>query len=363
MKKKWVIWGILAILIVGVGLVYGGAKLLVKDAGTRQPSNAKLVEATEMVATERVGVQVADAQFHELQRSLSAVGSLKARDSVALRAEITGTIKDIAFEEGQPIERGQILVRLDDSIAQAQLLEAKAKLSLASSQHQRSRRLSEQGFISSQARDESASQLQVAQAAVALAQAQLDKTVILAPFSGLAGLKNISVGDYVSPGSELLLLEAVDMLEIDFRIPEQYLSRVSPGTLVTARVDAFPKEEYDGQVTAINPVVDAAGRSLWLRARLPNESLLLRPGLFARVTLQLGTDSVVMVPESAIQPAGEAQYVFLVVDGIAQRTEVKVGSREAGWVEVQGVAPGEVVVVSGVQKLVDGTSVLIQQPK
>lgn len=362
MKKKWVIWAVLALLAVGVALVYGGAKLLVKDAGTRHTGSEKLAEAATMVVTDKVEVQVADAQYHELQRVLSAVGSLKARDSVALRAEITGTIKDVAFNEGQPIEKGQVLVRLDDSIAQAQLAEAKAKLSLASSQYQRSRRLSEQGFISSQARDESSSQLQVAQAAVALAQAQLDKTVILAPFSGLAGLKTISVGDYVSPGSELVLVEAVDMLEVDFRIPEQYLSRVAPGTPVSAKVDAFPKALYDGEVSAINPVVDAAGRSIWLRARLPNEDLQLRPGLFARVTLQLGTDSVVVVPESAIQPAGEAQYVFLVSDDMARRTEVKVGTREAGWVEVQGVAPGEVVVVSGVQKLSDGTAVRIQQP-
>ncbi|MCQ9615374.1 efflux RND transporter periplasmic adaptor subunit [Paenalcaligenes niemegkensis] len=239
----------------------------------------------------------------------------------------------------------------------AQLQEAKARLNLANSQYRRSQELNQQGFISSQARDETASQLQVAQATVALAQAQLDKTVIRAPFDGLVGLKSISVGDYVSPGSELVSIEAVDPLDVDFRVPEHYLANITVGLPIDVRLDSFPTRTYRGEVGAISPVVDATGRSLLLRAHVPNPNMVLRPGLFARVTLELGTDEVVMVPESAITPSGNAQYVYKVVNGIVQKVEVSVGLRREGWTEVLGVEADEQIVVLGTQKVDEGTAV------
>lgn len=374
-KRNW-IWLLIVVFVVGLLLVFGGAKLLVRefsasrDSTVLSRSSSDLTPELQQVLPQpvpadlnaessdgRVNVETMAAEKRHLARQVNAVGSLRARDSVLLRAEANGRITQIEFNEGLPVKKGQVLVRLDDSIVSAQLQEAKARLNLANSQYRRSQELNQQGFISSQARDETASQLQVAQATVALAQAQLDKTVIRAPFDGLVGLKSISVGDYVSPGSELVSIEAVDPLDVDFRVPEHYLANITVGLPIDVRLDSFPTRTYRGEVGAISPVVDATGRSLLLRAHVPNPNMVLRPGLFARVTLELGTDEVVMVPESAITPSGNAQYVYKVVNGIVQKVEVSVGLRREGWTEVLGVEADEQIVVLGTQKVDEGTAV------
>lgn len=372
--RKW-FWVLAIAVMVGLVFFLGGGQKLAQYIGGGEAQTVSqtspelspdqqqaLPEPTPSELTideelKRVNVETASAELRQMARQINAVGSLRARDSVMLRAETNGRITEVAFNEGLAVTQGQVLIRLDDSIVKAQLQEAQAKLSLANSQHRRSQQLSQQGFISSQARDEAASQLQVAQASVALAQAQLDKTMIRAPFDGLVGLKNISVGDYLSPGVELIAIEAVDPLEVDFRIPEHYLSEITVGLPIDVRLDAFPGKVYRGEVGAISPVVDATGRSLLLRAQVPNSQMILRPGLFARVTLELGTDEVVMVPESAITPSGGAQYVFKVVNNVVQRIEVSVGLRRDGWVEVVGIDAGDEIVVLGTQKVAEGTVV------
>lgn len=372
--RKW-LWVLAIAVMVGLVFFLGGGQKLAQYIGGGEAQTVSqtspelspdqqqaLPEPTPSELTideelKRVNVETASAELRQMARQINAVGSLRARDSVMLRAETNGRITEVAFNEGLAVTQGQVLIRLDDSIVKAQLQEAQAKLSLANSQHRRSQQLSQQGFISSQARDEAASQLQVAQASVALAQAQLDKTMIRAPFDGLVGLKNISVGDYLSPGVELIAIEAVDPLEVDFRIPEHYLSEITVGLPIDVRLDAFPGKVYRGEVGAISPVVDATGRSLLLRAQVPNSQMILRPGLFARVTLELGTDEVVMVPESAITPSGGAQYVFKVVNNVVQRIEVSVGLRRDGWVEVVGIDAGDEIVVLGTQKVAEGTVV------
>src|SRR5690606_19533384 len=190
-------------------------------------------------ASTRVKVEVTPVKKVKLERSVSAVGTLRSHDSVMLRPEISGRIAEINFQEGGKVEKGQMLVRLDDNVPRARLQQAKANLQLASSQYRRSVELTKQGFVSGQARDEAASNLAVQKAAVALAEAELEKTVIQAPFDGLAGLRTVSVGDYVGPGTDLVPIEAIDPLNLDFRIPEQFLSAVSVGARLTVAFDAI----------------------------------------------------------------------------------------------------------------------------
>ncbi|WP_415301910.1 efflux RND transporter periplasmic adaptor subunit [Alcaligenes sp. SJTW-7] len=307
-------------------------------------------------------VEVLPVRQSELIRDVAAVGTLVARESVMLRPEISGRISAISFEEGQPVSKGQLLVQLDPAMAQAQLNQAQANLNLASSQHQRSAQLSRQGFISQQAKDESGSRLAVQQAEVQLARVQLDKTRIRAPFDGVTGLRNVSVGDYVGPGTDLVRLEAISSLNVDFRIPEQYLADVKPGMPVELGFDAFPGQTRKGSVLAVSPVVDAAGRSILLRAQVPNEDGALRPGLFSRVRLELSRYQALMVPETALAPAGQDQYVYVVNDGRAERRQVQVGVREQGWVQVTGnLQAGDSVLVAGLQKVRDGVPVDIQE--
>jgi len=285
-------------------------------------------------------------------RGIAAVGSLLSDETVMLRPEISGRIREIPFHEGQPVQQGQVLLRLDDQIARAELLQASANLSLAQSQNARAANLQAEGFISKQARDEAASKLKIEQAAVSLARARLDKTRIVAPFAGVIGLRNVSVGDYVNAGQDLVQMASIDPLKLDFRIPEQYLTRVRVGQLLDVRFDALPGELRVGEVYAISPLIDAGGRSILVRARVGNDDGVLRPGMFARVRLLFAREDVLAVPETALTPAGQVQYVYRLRDGHAWRVDVQIGERRGGMVEVQhGLEEGDRVVVAGLQRL------------
>lgn len=311
-------------------------------------------------AARTVGVEVAAVRLVSMPAEVSAVGTMRSENAVMLRPEVTGRISEIAFTEGQPVKQGQVLLRLDDSVVKAQLQQAQANLGLANSQYRRSETLTQQGFISKQARDESFSQLKVQQAAVALAQAQLDKTTILAPFDGVIGLRQVSVGDYVSPGIDIAPLESIDPLQVDFRVPEGFAGQLAAGQPLTVRFDALPGEQRGGVVKAINPQIDVGGRSVLVRADVPNPDGKLRPGLFARVLLQFNDSQALTVPETALQSSGAERFVFRVEDGKVRRVVVEIGQRRAGQVEiVRGVQEGDQVVVAGLQKISDGAAVRI----
>jgi membrane fusion protein (multidrug efflux system) len=183
--------------------------------------------------------------------------------------------------------------------------------------------------------------------------------VISAPFDGVVGLRKVSVGDFVNVGQDIVNLEQIDPLKADFRVAELYLGAVRPGQRIELEVDAFPSEAFKGEVYAIDPLIDESGRSILLRARLPNPDNVLRPGLFARVTLVLNErDGAIQVPEQALVPQGQDQYVFRVVDGKAAFTKVKVGIRREGMVEVlEGLGPEDEVVTAGQLKIRDGAEV------
>lgn len=307
-----------------------------------------------------VRVEVAAVKEIPFARGLSAVGSLRSDESVVLRPEVAGRIQSIEFKEGQPVTRGQTLIRLDDSVPRAELAQARANLTLAQSHFRRAVELQGKGFVSQQARDESASTLKVQEAAVALAQARLDKMTISAPFGGIAGLRSVSVGDYVNQGQDLAPLEAIDPLKVDFRVPEMYLSKVGVGQQLTLRLDALPGQERQGLVYAVSPLVDAGGRSILLRATVANKDAVLRPGMFARVQLLFNQDKALVVPEAALSPSGETQYVYRVKDGRAERREVTIGERREGRVEIlTGVAAGDHLVVAGMQRVTDGAAVTV----
>lgn len=320
------------------------------------------VTALGAAKADSIGVETTLAEPVKLAQTINAVGTLSAENSVVIRPEISGRIAELNFEEGGKAEKGQVLIQLDNAIESAEYKQAQASLNLARSQHHRAQQLSKQGFISSQAHDEAVSQLQVQQAAVALAQAQLEKTKIVAPFDGLLGLRHVSVGGYVSPGQDLVSLDSIDPLNVDFRVPEQFLPQVQVGTRIVLSFDALPGETRDGFVGAINPSVEVGGRSVLLRAKVPNTDSTLRPGMFARVQLKFQDHDALMVPESAIAPAGDATYVYKVENSIATKLAVTLGIRRDGYVEiVHGLNPNDEIIVSGLQKVSDGSKVHVLQ--
>jgi membrane fusion protein, multidrug efflux system len=272
---------------------------------------------------------------------------------------VAGRITDIMFKEGERVTKGATLVRLAPSINTADVQQARANLTLAQSKYDRAVDLASRNFISGQARDEAKNNLEVAQAAFALASAKLAKTELKAPFSGLIGLRVVSVGDYVKEGADLVNLESIDPLKVDFRVPETFLKQVQVGQSVEVTLDALPGKTYDGKVFALNPLVDAAGRAIVIRAQVRNQDTSLRPGMFARVRLITREEKEAMVlPEQALVPQGNEQYVFKVVDGKVARVKVETGQRRDGKVEiVAGLAKGDEVVTAGQLKLRDGVQV------
>ncbi|CAA7625307.1 putative Multidrug resistance protein mdtA [Magnetospirillum sp. UT-4] len=306
-----------------------------------------------------MAVEAAPVTVGPIARELTAVGSLRSDESVMIRPEIAGRIRAIGFEEGSRVAKGQVLVRLDDSAQAADLQQAQANLGLSRANAERAVRLAGQGAGTERARDEAEAKLRVDLAKVEYAKALLEKTVIVAPFAGTVGLRAVSVGAYVQPGQDIVNLEAIDPIKVDFRIPELFLPEVREGLSVAVAADAFPGREFHGTLYAIDPAIDQNGRALLVRARIQNSEGTLRPGQFVRLALKVDeVASAITVPEESLVPRGEQLMVFKVVDGKAQPVPVKAGKRFKGKVEiVEGLAPGDVVVTAGQMKLRPGAAV------
>lgn len=310
-----------------------------------------------------VGVEAARAQTMALTEEVFAVGNLRANESVMIRPEIAGRVVRIGFTEGALVKQGDLLVELDRSVLLAQVEQARAELDLSKANYDRTADLAERKFVSASAKDQAAANLSVQQAKLRLAEAQLAKTQIFAPFSGVVGLRNFSVGDYVREAADLVLLEDVSKMKVDLRLPERFLGELKPGQAVEMRVDAYPQRVFRAALSALDVQVSADGRALVARGLLANPESLLRSGMFARAQIVLKErGSAVMVPEEAVHPMGADIYVYRIVDGKAMRAKVTTGLRREGRVEiVEGVAVGDLVVTAGQIKLTrDGTEVRVQ---
>ncbi len=297
----------------------------------------------------------------KLAREITAIGSLRSDESVKVSTEIGGRINAIRFDEGQPVKRGEILFELEDSIYQAELAQARASLSLSQRNADRAAELLAKGLVSVRERDETASKLALDMATVKLAEARGAKARILAPFAGIAGLRLVSPGAYVQPGQELVTLEALGTLKADFRLSEAALSVVRVGQTLNLEVDAYPGQIFPGTVYAIDPGLAEATRSIGLRARVPNAQGRLRPGLYARVKLVISQkDQAITVPEQAVFPQGDQQFVYVVEDAKAVLKPVTLGQRDKGRAEiVEGLKAGDVVITAGLQKIGPGAAVMV----
>lgn len=312
-------------------------------------------------------VEVGKVQAITLTDDAQAVGSLRSRQTVVLRPEVSGRIAGIGFVEGRPVRRGQLLVQLDDALQRAQLQQAQASAGIARTNLQRNRELVAQNFVSQSAVDQSAAALEVAQAQVTLAEATLARMKLVAPFDGVAGIRNFDVGDYVKDGADLVNIEDSRSMYVDFRLPERFAARLRSGQPVEAALDALPGRSFPGTIQAVDAQLDANGRSLLVRALLDNRQGTLKAGMFARVrTVFAVRTNATVVPEEALVPLGGKQYVFKVVqapDGSrrSQRIEADIGVRLPGRVELLGgLAAGDLVVTAGQARLLGGDSVPVK---
>lgn len=369
-----------AVAVVGMALAGGAAWWLqaqpqlpkpVKGAQGNADRSSGSAPGTPRVA----GVEVAKVTVQSLRDDAQAVGSLRARNSVMLRPELVGRISALNFKDGGPVRKGQVLVQFDNQLQQAELQQMQAQLAIAQANYQRTQELVAEKFLAQQALDTSAANLKVAQAQLALAQARLARMAVRAPFDGTAGIRLVNVGDYVKDGTDLVALEDARQMLVDYRLPERYGGLVKPGQSVELTLDALPGRNFKAAVEAIDPLLDANGRSVGVRALLSAPGgALLRTGMSARVTTVFASnDAALVVPEEAIVPQGGKQFVIKLVappagvtlpadsQFVSQRQEVKLGVRRAGRVEIlAGLALHDTVVVAGQQRLQkDGSPVRI----
>jgi membrane fusion protein, multidrug efflux system len=290
-----------------------------------------------------------------------AIGNLRADEAIVIRPEIAGRIDRIAFDEGQGIKKGALLVTLDAAETRALVTSSRAQAALDKQRLERGDDMRRKGFISQQALDELKSAYTRALAKQREDEAKLAKSEIRAPFAGVAGLRHVSEGAYVAAGTDIARLEKIDQLKLDFRVPETFLAQLKSGLVVNVAVDAFPQAGFPGKIYAIEPAVDEQTRTVLARARVANSDLKLRPGMFARVQLTLGVrENAVWIPEEAIVPRGQDSTVFRIVDGKAELVLVQTGTRKVGEVEIiKGIAAGDVVVTEGTQRLAPGMQVSI----
>lgn len=350
--------------------------------GSGAPSNASTAASAGGAGAASTGnaatpprppsVESAKVEIMKLTDDTQAVGSLKSRQGVTVRPEVSGRITQLNFKDGERVKKGQLLVQFDDQLQQAQIKQSQAELSIAQANHKRNQELVAQNFISKRSVEESAANLEVAQAKLSLSQATAARLKITAPFDGMTGIRTVSVGDYLKDGGDIVNIEDIAAVYVDFRLPERFQSKVKKGQKAQVDMDALPGRKFSAVIQAIDPMLDANGRSVGVRACIDNRQNQLRPGMFARVnTVFSEREKAIVVPEEAIVPQAGKQFVIKLLDGAdkgteketktTQRVEVKVGIRRPGKVEIlEGLVEGDEVVTAGQQRVQkDGTSVKV----
>jgi membrane fusion protein (multidrug efflux system) len=309
-------------------------------------------------------VEAVTVETGTVTRDITAVGSMRANESVIIRSEIAGRIQAIHFSEGESVAQGAELVTLDATEFRAQLAETTATVKLNELNFRRAQELQAKNLLSRQSYDEAQAKLAESRAQQNVEEARLAKTKLFAPFAGVLGLRQVSPGDYIKEGQDIVNLEDIASLKLDFRVPETYLAEIKLDQEVNMEVDAYPGRTFSGKVYAIDPRIDAQTRTVLLRARIPNTDLLLRPGMFARVDLVLEQrTAALLIPEQALVPKGEEQFVYRIAEGKALQSKVKTGQRRNGKVEIlEGLSSGDTVVTAGQTKLHDGAPVMVGSP-
>jgi membrane fusion protein (multidrug efflux system) len=297
------------------------------------------------------------AVVQTLPYEIEAVGTALANESVAITATVTKLVSAIRFEEGELVEQDEVLIELDDTEVLAEVALARANLAESRSQFRRSEELFANRAVSEAEVEQLEARMQAEEARLAAAEARLEDAVVRAPFAGRVGLRRVSVGSLVTPGTVITTLDDTDPIKLEFAVPEAALAALRPGLEVAARSIAYPDAEFAGRVANVDSRVDPVSRSVTVRALIDNAAGLLKPGMFLTVRLVASRREAVLVPEQALVPEQDVQSVFVFSDGRVHKRQVQIGRRQAGTVEVlDGLAAGERVVIEGTQRLRDGVA-------
>jgi membrane fusion protein (multidrug efflux system) len=311
--------------------------------------------------TDMPGVIVSEAVMLPFPLSAEALGNARANEAVDIRAEITAAITSIEFKEGQQVQAGDVLLKLENSEPLADLAAKKAALIDSESQYRRSSELFKTKVVSASQLEQLEARRDADLAAVKAAESRLAHTVIRAPFAGQIGLRRVSLGSIVGPSTVITTLDDTSQIKLDFNVPEVFMARLQMGLTVTARSAAWPDLLFSGNVISIDTRVDPISRTITVRALLPNDESRLRPGMFLTVSLLKDDVVSLVIPEEALIPERSKQFVYVVGDGnMVERREVLTGRRRPGQIEIlEGLEPGERVISEGTQQARPGMPVNI----
>lgn len=344
--------GIVIVIIIFGLLAYPKVKPLLSSPSDQEQANNRGAGLLQVEAI-RVGPET-------IQDQIYTSGSVRADEEVQLSAEASGIITGIFFNEGSPVEKGDLLVKINDSELQAESQRASFRLNLAEQREERQKRLLERGGISQDDYDATLNEVNVIRSELDLINARIRQTEIRAPFTGLVGLKYVSEGSYISPNSRIASLQAINPVKIDFSIPERYIARVSAGDMINFTVQGIDST-FAGEVYAIEPSISRETRSIQIRARSENPGQLLFPGAFTNITLILDEiDDALMLPTISLIPELNRQKVFVIKNGQVQEAQVSTGIRTSDKVQIiEGIAPGDTVLTTGLLQVNPGNEVEI----
>ncbi|MBU6460434.1 MAG: efflux RND transporter periplasmic adaptor subunit [Proteobacteria bacterium] len=352
MNKRLVAIALLIILVAGLVWHFHSKNLMGKKAVHAMPP---------------VTVSTAVAKLDQFSPEIHVVGSLQAIKGVTVASQMSGNITRIGFRSGQKVSEGKLLVQVDDSTELAQLHSDEAKLDLTRVQYRRSKALYVRHAVARSDLDIAKANLRSAKAAVESDYSVLNKLAVRAPFTGKAGIRQVSLGQYVTPGTAIVSLQEWNPLHLEFTVPQSDMSKVHDGQKVDFKVESFPNKVFQGKITALDSQIEATTRNLMVEAILSNSDYALRPGMFGNVTLYLKHGgSVLMVPNTAISYNTYGDYVYLVEKDkksgqlIAHQQSVKVGEERSGQVVIlSGLKPGQIVVSAGEIKLHNGSTIVV----
>lgn len=331
--KQWLLG--LVILVVAIG----GSWYLLQPASTG---------AAKADAGRSANVNVVQPRIGDIQDRLQAVGSTSARNSVDIASEVDGRVIALNFTEGQEVKKGQVLVTLDQRQAQADLKVAQARLADAQAKYDRASRLQSSRSISDAEVDELQASLAVARANLESARTRLENLEIAAPFDGVVGLRDVSVGAYINAGDMITTLDSIDQMQVRFDVPQRFISQLRLGQEVEVSAGLRGTDRFSGEITELDSRVDPLSRTLTVQSRIDNPERRLRPGQFLDVSVTLETREALLIPEQAVLTSGRDKFVFVAEDGAARRVELALGSRQAGEVEVvEGLEARDRVIVNG----------------
>ena len=342
---------IILLCLVG-GLAYGGYLawqdyMPQEDASTGRPSTATTVE-------------LAKATVQRIAQTVEAVGTTRARQSVEIVPEEDGRVLELLILPGQSVNRGDILVKLDDQIERADLAEARARVTEREQALARIEQLASTAAVSQATLEDSTARLAEARAQLDRAEQRFANRTITAPFSGVVGLSAIDPGAWAESGEKITTLDDLTDVEVEFSLPETLFASVRVGQHVSARSAAFPGQSFDGQIAALDSRIDPISRSFRARAIIPNPDSVLPAGMFMSLTLTLSENDRVVVPEEAVIFQAAETYVFVAEDGIASRIRIETGQRQDGLVTVtEGLEDGTEIIVRGLQRVKDGGAITV----